>query len=239
MATLIDRVYQIELPVEVQTMLASFEVITVPINVKQFSGTFQCLGMSSYMNVLTMWIFFPMVVIGIACLAVAGQLYRRGLLFRSLRYYLYECLPPTLIVLFLAYPTVTNVAFEAFTCHDFESTDGVTRRYLIADVRVDCESPEYTDLLTLAWVAMLLYPIGIILFCYALLNFAREAIIQGRSTTYTRALAFLHEVPIGATRTRRPNPDAPPVPSAPPTPLRRARVGRTSSPTSSGGRLRR
>ena len=42
----------------------------------------------------------------------------------------YYLLPTALRVLFLAYPTVTNVAFDAFSC--FEFSDG--RGWLVTDV---------------------------------------------------------------------------------------------------------
>ena len=61
-----------------------------------------------------------------------------------------------LVVLFLAYPTVTNVAFEAFYCYEFQQVDNTTRRFLTADVRIDCDSAEYNEVLVLAWAALIM-----------------------------------------------------------------------------------
>ena len=62
-------------------------------------------------------------------------------------------------------PLVANVAFEAFSCYEFDSNSTRTRRYLISDVSIECStvnkrSEEYEQVLTLAWAAIIIYPIG-------------------------------------------------------------------------------
>ena len=47
-------------------------------------------------------------------------------------------LPLILRLLFLLYPLVTNVAFEAFSCYEF---DNGTSAYLVSDVSIACSTP--------------------------------------------------------------------------------------------------
>ena len=96
--------------------------------------------------------------------------------------------PTVLRILFLAYPIVTNVAFEAFSCYEFESAGS----WLIADTSIECGTDEHSQARGLAWVAIIFYPIGLLLLNAALLYLAREAIEVGPRTELSRALAFLH-----------------------------------------------
>ena len=48
-------------------------------------------------------------------------------------------LPPVLRLLFLVYPLVTNIAFKAWPCYDFEG--GAS--YLMVDVDVECGTPAH------------------------------------------------------------------------------------------------
>ena len=52
--------------------------------------------------------------------------------------------------------------------------------------------PEYARVRTLAFIAIVLYPLGITIFLAALLFIAREPLRVGDSTPFTRAIAFLH-----------------------------------------------
>ena len=64
-------------------------------------------------------------------------------------------LPWVLKLLFFAYPIVSSVAFEAFACYEFTASS-----YLKADVAIECFSEAHTEVKTLAWVAILIYPVG-------------------------------------------------------------------------------
>ena len=75
-------------------------------------------------------------------------------------------------IFFLAYPIVTNVAFEAFSCFEFEGDSS----WLIADVSIECGTDEHLQAKSLAWVAIALYPIGLILLSAMLLLRERHAI---------------------------------------------------------------
>jgi len=99
-------------------------------------------------------------------------------------------LPAVLAVLFVLYPFVTKVAFDAFPCYPFE--DGA-RGFLIADVEIECNTPQHTAVTTLAWGAILAYPIGIWVFCLLLLFKASPAIIAGKPSRLSKAIAFLYK----------------------------------------------
>ena len=56
---------------------------------------------------------------------------------------------------FLAYPLVTNLAFDSFSCYKFEDS-----QWLKADVDIECGTPKHDRAKALAWAAIFLYPIG-------------------------------------------------------------------------------
>jgi hypothetical protein len=76
--------------------------------------------------------------------------------------------------MFLLYTIVNSKAFEAFPCHDF----GADGRWLVADVRVRCDTPEHSRIVSWAWVAICLYPIGWTVMTAVLLFKARKPIMR-------------------------------------------------------------
>ena len=99
-----------------------------------------------------------------------------------------NALPPFLQVMFLLYPLVTNVAFEGFPCYQFEGG----RAWLIADVSIECGTAEAASAVQLAWIAVIVYPIGLMVGNLALLIMARNAIIDGKHTPLSRSIEFLY-----------------------------------------------
>ena len=81
-------------------------------------------------------------------------------------------------------------AFEAFRCHDFGGED----RWLQADVKVECESPEHETIKGWAWIAIVVYPIGWTA-TTALLLFVERKRIMGlqQPSALSRALAFVYD----------------------------------------------
>ena len=59
--------------------------------------------------------------------------------------------------MFILYPLVTNVAFEGFPCYTFDGGRG----WLIADVSIECGTAEHGSALSLAWIAVVIYPVGL------------------------------------------------------------------------------
>ena len=83
---------------------------------------------------------------------------------------------------------MTNVAFEAFSCYEFE--DG--RDWLIADVSIECNTRRHHKAKGLASVAIAVYPVGLFALNAALLFRTRKDIYSGKQTTLSQATLFLH-----------------------------------------------
>ena len=76
---------------------------------------------------------------------------------------------------------------SAFSCYDFTGTDG----WLIADVAIACDSDKHHAVKQLAWTAVMLYPIGLLVLNSTLLFRARRAIASRQLTPLSHALEFL------------------------------------------------
>ena len=88
--------------------------------------------------------------------------------------------------------TIINAkAFEAFPCYDF----GADGYWLIADVQVECYTPEHARIEMIAWLGICAYPIGWTA-TVALLLFVARKPISDRSTKATalsQALSFVYK----------------------------------------------
>lgn len=72
--------------------------------------------------------------------------------------------------LFLLYPSVTSIAFLTFVCSQYE--DG--SRFLGVDLSVDCDSPEYVELVLIAAAIIIVYAIGVpILYLYSVFTYRK------------------------------------------------------------------
>lgn len=84
---------------------------------------------------------------------------------------------------------VTNLAFEAFSCFEFQGGRG----FLQADVAIECGTREHEEGQRLAWLAIGLYPVGILVLSAALLIWTR--VDNGSDwhpkTPVSRAISFL------------------------------------------------
>ena len=69
-------------------------------------------------------------------------------------------LPVAVRLVFLFYPLVTNTAFEAFSCYEFgghdtgNGTNAATRGWLVADVAIECGTPEHAHAKSQAYLAI-------------------------------------------------------------------------------------
>ena len=105
--------------------------------------------------------------------------------------------PLALLVLFFAFPQVTALAFRMFEpCTTFTDEMGETQRFLVSyrkHYAVTCPSSELTAAQSIAWVAIVLYPVGVIVLCAFLLYVGRSTLLlEEEGTPYTRSIAFLH-----------------------------------------------
>ena len=74
-------------------------------------------------------------------------------------------------VLFLAYPTVTQIAFASWPCYEFDSGSAFLNEsaVLIADVKIVCHSEEHHRAQNWAISAVVIYPGGLLVGCLLLL----------------------------------------------------------------------
>ena len=77
----------------------------------------------------------------------------------------YKAMPMALRVTFLAFPTVSSLAFKAFRCDDLDANDDATLGVMQADFAVQCWdedggfTAEYQRIRWLAFAAIMLYPV--------------------------------------------------------------------------------
>ena len=183
-ATKLDSVYEVELPATVKQLLAAF-AIGVSFGVNGVSTVLECLDMRGYAATLAVYMLVPPAIAALIVLAVVLRLLCMCRL--SVTVLLETAVPLLLQLGFLAYPLVTNVAFDAFSCYTFSDSE-----WLKADVAIQCGTPEHDSVKRLAWLAILLYPIGLLVLYGALLFAARHAIQANRPTFLSRAIGFLY-----------------------------------------------
>jgi hypothetical protein len=209
--TKIDDVYEVPLPAEMRQLLVRFTIV-ISFGLAGTSDVLQCLGLNGFANRLLFWMLFPFCLIGSAVAgALALLLWRRRreqqealaageqvddrLVAAVLSKLPQMALPLVVRILFLLYPIVTNAAFEAFSCYDFKEDRFSS---LVSDVAITCTrggqiTDEWGHVLRMAVVAILLYPVGMIVVNSALLYVARKAIRSRRSTLLSNSIRFLWE----------------------------------------------
>jgi len=185
-ASRIDAVYELYLPGIVRDILA---VLRVSISFGLEALSLECWSGPGYRQRLDFWMAAPVVLMAILVGHGVLRLLWRIRVERSLLVTLAsQTVPMMLRVLFLAYPIVTNVAFEAFACMRFD--DG--SRFLITDLMMVCDSDEHLRAQGVAVLAILLYPVGVVILIALLLRLARSAIMSGKATTLSTSTSFLH-----------------------------------------------
>ena len=90
-------------------------------------------------------------------------------------------MPLSLLVLFFAFPPVTALAFRMFEpCTTFSDEVGEAQHFLVSyrkHYAVPCPSDELSDAQSIAWVAILLYPVGVIVLSAWLLYLGRSTLL--------------------------------------------------------------
>lgn len=64
---------------------------------------------------------------------------------------------------------------------------------LLDSVSIECWSSEHFAIIRTAWIAVVLYPLGLLVVSLLLLLYARDAILNHTPTSLSRAIAFLHQ----------------------------------------------
>ena len=97
---------------------------------------------------------------------------------------LLAALPWLLSLCFLVFPMVSSAAFRAFSCEEFDTG----RSFLRADYSVECYTATHNVAKSLAWLGILMYPVGISFFFGALMLRTRRALLDEQPTTLSQAL---------------------------------------------------
>lgn len=204
-ATKIDVVYEVNLPAQIKQLLSYF-TLGISFGLGSMTDVLTCLGFSGFLRRLLFWMVLPMVLVmfifvgSVVRVMIKDRKITRGSLLET-------AFPNMLRILFLLYPIVTNEAFEAFSCYEFDRSfpNVTTTAYLVSDVEIECTWPwggdkiggfndEHTIVTVVAFVAVAMYPIGLIVIYGILLGSARKAIQSTRhvESPLSRATMFLH-----------------------------------------------
>ena len=189
-------VFLVPFPKQAQSVLSIFEVFNV--NIGGLSLPLSCIGLGTFWERMFFTLIFP---IALAVFILVGSMVyaftirmktgekdaKKSLLAGGLL-----ALPKLLLLSFLVFPMVSSTAFQAFSCETFDSGDGsADRSFLLADFAIECGTPEHHDVQNLAWIGILLYPVGISGLYIILFRKANRAILNERPTALSRALGFL------------------------------------------------
>ena len=203
-STRVPTIYQVQLlvPESVQQLLRTFE-LSMDIGFEGLaSRQLQCFNLHGFSSQLLVYMLLPPLMLlatflVFLCLAHRRALPRATKSKQALsgvggepiwRQALLRAAPWMLLVAFLAFPVVSSYAFRAFLCEAFD--DDV--RYLRADYSVNCDSEEYAGIEALAWLAIVMYPVGVCTGLGVLLFNERHVLWNDHITPQTKALAFLH-----------------------------------------------
>jgi hypothetical protein len=147
----------------------------------------QCLGVGTYVQQLAVTMFLPLVI---AAAILFGFVLRSRYRSERTGKGLMAALPGLLSLTFLVFPMVSSAAFRAFSCESFD--DG--HSFLRADYSLECNTAEHTFAKSLAYLAILTYPIGISILYILLMLRARRALLDEHPTKLSQALSFLVRV---------------------------------------------
>lgn len=107
--------------------------------------------------------------------------------------------PVALFGSFILCPTVSKGIFDTWDCTEYEldSATGEMRTFLNSDLQIVCsgneEPEEYDTIKIIAYIFVLLWPIGMPVIFLLVLWPNRKALRQRRSTRMVQATSFLHK----------------------------------------------
>jgi hypothetical protein len=113
----------------------------------------------------------------VGCVYAAGRaLHRlRGGALSDKRFYSFtnRCVTAALVVLYLAYPAVSQVAVNMLSCQQLVDADGEGAAYLRADFRISCFTPQHNAHRAAAVFWIIVFPVGVPLLFYGALRYYR------------------------------------------------------------------
>ncbi|KAL3923801.1 MAG: hypothetical protein SGPRY_004112, partial [Prymnesium sp.] len=189
-ATVVHKVYEVEVTYELLSVLNSiYGVVSLGFN--GIETVLQCLNWHGYMASLVVHMVTPAAIAVVIVIVAAITMRKRKCTLSAL---LETSAPYLLQLLFLAYPIVSRVAFDGFSCYKFTSgnSDKGSEEFLKADVSIECGTPKHHDVEVIASLAIAIYPVGLLVLVAMLLFAARHAICNDTPTRLSRATGFLH-----------------------------------------------
>ena len=175
------------MPASVAALLDTFDGLNL--NIDAVGLPLRCLQLGSFFDRLLFVMLSPYVIaLLIVAWCTTAEALAANRTSARLKGGLIRALPYLLGLSFLAFPMVSSLAFQAFSCEPFDGT-----RFLRADYSLNCDADEYGAVINLAWAAIVLYPLAIPLVCLVLLLSTRKAILTEQPTPLSGALAFLHQ----------------------------------------------
>ena len=180
-AAQIGDVYQIRYPPSYQSLSHR---LFAPLRGELFGWIpglrLSCIGIERLVHELVLYTLLPVALVAPA-LAISWC-YRRSLV---------PALPFVLRFTYVVFPIISSKGFQALAeCDTFHNVDGSELRLLPSDWHVEC--PINGGLMTAAWLAILLYGVGVPLLYAQLLWRCRDAILSSKPDALSRSLAFLH-----------------------------------------------
>ena len=145
-ATRVPTVFRVAMPASVAALLDTFDGLNL--NIDAVGLSLPCLQLGSFFDRLLFVMLSPCVIALLIlawCTIVEALAANRTS--TRLKGGLIRALPYLLGLSFLAFPMVSSLAFQAFSCESFD--DG-TRFFLRADYSLNCDTDEYDAVMNLA-----------------------------------------------------------------------------------------
>jgi hypothetical protein len=123
--------------------------------------------------------------------SILGWLISRG---RSIQ----KSLPLILFITFVLVGPTSSSIFAAWTCETYAlnsiAEPPTTTAFLLADLSLKCDSSdgEYAKVESLAYIFVVIWPVGVPLFFLLVLLWCWEPLSQGHVTRLVRVTSFLH-----------------------------------------------
>ena len=161
-----SEVLSLDFPSPFSELLQFFKWPTLSISVGSLPS-FGChpAVQPSFYSLLVFITLGPLLVMGYLGIRFARHVkkYRAAGRFQFELQYLFS---EFIFIMFIVQPTCSRYAFQTFSCTDRMDDD---KRWLLADLELECDTPGYTAMLTYAVLMVFIWPIGVSLFFYIML----------------------------------------------------------------------
>ena len=202
----VPTIYKLSLPSSVADLLSTLDKL-IDIGLEPIIKLpLQCIGLHGFLPQLRTYMLMPILICTLILLFTACRIWLRSnhgtqtdnakgrtgserkAGNRELAVKVLEsAFPSILFVTFLTFPVVSTQAFRAFVCEEIAG-----RSFLVADYRIECSSAGAASITFWAWLAILVYSVGIPALYAVVLLKERDVLLNNFRTKGSNALAFLH-----------------------------------------------